>query len=122
MTEEIKAPEFKTLSPSFFKRTTKSQISHIVKYSGVAEKIEEYKRALKDGLCKLEVLTRKQFADLTKFGVEVPLEFRPPMTDKVKNALLSKRHVDRLWMEFGIKAPDAMLPVKKPRVKKTPAA
>lgn len=115
--------KYSELTPGFFKKPMKNQINIVRKHP---EKTAEFKKAVETGDCKFtEKLTKKQYEWVGEMGISVPPEFRPEMTETVKNARLSKRQVQRLWMEFGYKAPEAMLPIKKtrkPKAPKVPAA
>jgi len=114
--------EYKLLTAHFFKGTQKGQIASLWKKKEIQERIEEYKRALSAGHCKLDQkLNKSQFKKLTAMGVEVPEEIKPvkkekpPKPPKVKrdpnDIRLTNKQVLRLE-SLGVKVPEEMLPLK----------
>ncbi len=121
--------EYKLLTAHFFKGTQKGQIVSLWKKKEILERIEEYKRALAAGHCKLvEKLNKSQFKKLIAMGIEVPEEIKPikkekpPKPEKVKrnpnDVRLTNKQVKRLE-SLGVTIPEEMLPL---RVRKTEAA
>jgi hypothetical protein len=110
---------FKFLTGHFFKGTVKGQILSIWKKRTITDRVQEYKQTLEKGLCKLELLTKIQYARLAEMGVPVPEEYKPvKKTKSLDNVKLTVKQVARLET-FGIKCPEEMSPLpRKPRTKK----
>lgn len=115
-------PEYRELTRKFFKSTVKGQIQSMWRKKDNPARIAEYKKAIAAGLVKLEKLNKNLYNKMVTMGVEVPLEFRPPLHPKTAIIRLTKRQVERLAAEFNISTPDAMLPIVKPRKPRTPKA
>lgn len=112
---------YKYLTGHFFKGSLKGQINSLWKTKDNKDRIEEYKKALAAGHCKLGPVTKRQMSRLMEMGVTVPAEYAPvPKARKPREIRLTERQVTRL-STFGIVCPPEMMPIQKKTKATTPA-
>jgi hypothetical protein len=112
--------DYLLLTAHFFKATLKGQINSLWKKRGIPARIEEYKKALLNGHCKIDQpLNKGQVKRMTIMGIEVPEEFKPVKKPILKekrvvdpNAVrLTNKQVKKL-QSLGVEVPSEMLPLR----------